>query len=367
MEKSRQINTEDQDANMGQQLISKYLPYWPLFILFALLALIAAYVYLRYATPIYQASATLIIKDESRGAGEDKFTQSLNLIESKKNIENEMQVLQSRELMEKVVKALYLYAPITQEGKIKSGDAYTLSPILIEAKSPDSIQSALKINFTYNKSNQTVTLNNTTKYPIGQFVNTPYGILKFIPNRYSTGADHDPNKQLYFSLDDVKFTASDYLGNLKIVPNKQSAIVEIVYKDPIPQRAVDIINNLITIYDQVSITEKNASARNSLAFVNQQLSGLAHELDSIERKVERYKSGRGAVDISTQGSYILKNMSDNEQKLGEVNMKLSMLNQVERSVANKQTGEMLAPSTRRLAHPAAFHHGSHPFRPSGRR
>ena len=345
MEKSRQINTEDQDANMGQQLISKYLPYWPLFILFALLALIAAYVYLRYATPIYQASATLIIKDESRGAGEDKFTQSLNLIESKKNIENEMQVLQSRELMEKVVKALYLYAPITQEGKIKSGDAYTLSPILIEAKSPDSIKSAIKINFTYNKSNQTVTLNNTTKYPIGQFVNTPYGILKFIPNRYSTGAAHDPNKQLYFSLDDVKFTASDYLGNLKIVPNKQSAIVEIVYKDPIPQRAVDIINNLITIYDQVSITEKNASARNSLAFVNQQLSGLAHELDSIERKVERYKSGRGAVDISTQGSYILKNMSDNEQKLGEVNMKLSMLNQVERSVANKQTGEMLAPST----------------------
>ena len=346
MEKSKHIVTEEHESNMmGQQLISRYLPYWPLFILFALLSLAAAYAYLRYATPIYQATATLIIKDENRGGGADKFTQSLNLIEAKKNIENEMEVLQSRELMEKVVKSLYLYAPVTQEGKIKSGDAYTLSPIIIEAKNPDSIQPAEKINFTYDKNNQTVTLNNTNKYPLNQFVNTPYGTLKFILNKYKTAYENNPQKQLYFSLEEIKLAASGYLGGLKIVPNKQSAIVEIVYKDPIPQRAVDIINQLIKTYDQVSINEKNSSAINSLAFVNEQLSGLAHDLDSIERKVQQFKSGGGAVDIGTQGAYFLKSVSENDQKLGEVNMKLSMLSEVEKSVAGKQSGDMLAPST----------------------
>ena len=151
MEKRVHIASEDKDTNMVQQLISKYLPYWPLFILFALIALALAYAYLRYATPLYQASETVIIKDDTRGGGEDKFAQSLNLIEAKKSIENEIEVLKSRELMERVVKSLYLYAPVTQEGKIKSGDAYTLSPIVIEVKDPTSIQEVEKVNFNYDK------------------------------------------------------------------------------------------------------------------------------------------------------------------------------------------------------------------------
>lgn len=345
MSRKNNIEVEENESNIVQQITSKYLPYWPLFILFALLAFAAAYVYLRYATPIYQASATLIIKDESRGSGDDKFTQSLNLIEAKKNIENEMEVLQSRELMEKVVKSLYLYAPITQEGKLKAGDAYTLSPIKVEVKNPDSIFAVQKINLSYDNASQTVTLNNTDKYPLNEYVNTKYGTLKFLPNKYAVLSANNIKKQLYFSLEDVRLVASGYLGGLKIVPNKQSAIIQIVYKDPIPQRAVDIINNLIGIYDSVSINEKNSTARNSLAFVNEQLYGVKHDLDSIERKVQQFKSGNNATDIGTQGAYYLKNVSENGQKLDEVNMKLSMLNQVESSIANKQSGEMLSPST----------------------
>jgi tyrosine-protein kinase Etk/Wzc len=219
MEKRVHIASEDKDANMGQQLISKYIPYWPLFILFALVSLVLAYVYLRYVTPLYQASATIIIKDDTRGGGEDKFAQSLNLIEAKKSIENEIQVLKSRELMEKVVKALYLYAPITQEGKIKSGDAYTLSPIVIEAKDPTSIQEVEKVKFDYDKNNQTVTLNNADKYPVNQFVNTAYGVLKFTPNKYNFSYAAKAKNQLYFSLEDVRVVASSLLDGLKIVPN----------------------------------------------------------------------------------------------------------------------------------------------------
>ncbi|MBL0181149.1 MAG: hypothetical protein IPP96_02210 [Chitinophagaceae bacterium] len=84
MEKN--IMAEEKETNMGQQLAAKYLPYWPLLILFMLMAFAAAYTYLHFATPIYEASATIIIKDERRGAGgeDSKILESLDLIASKK-------------------------------------------------------------------------------------------------------------------------------------------------------------------------------------------------------------------------------------------------------------------------------------------
>jgi len=346
MEKSKNIMVEEKETNMGQQLMAKYLPYWPLFVLYALLSVAAAYVYLRYATPIYEASATLIIKDERRGGSEDsKLLESLDLIASKKTIENEIEVLKSRALMEKVVKSLLLYAPVSQEGKLKPGDAYLLSPIMVEAQNPDSIQGVEKIDFSYDKNSQVVLLNNKDKYPINQFVSTSYGMLKFMPNKYKYASLNSGKKQFYFSLDEPQNVAAGLIKGLKITPNKQSAIIELSYKDPIPQRAVDLLNQLIILYDRASINEKNTLALNTLSFVNEQLDGMAKDLDSIERKIQQYKSGSGAVDISTQGASFLRNVGENDQKLGDVNVQLSMLNQVEKFVASRQNGEMLAPST----------------------
>lgn len=345
---------EEKETNMGQQLAAKYLPYWPLLILFMLMAFAAAYTYLHFATPIYEASATIIIKDERRGAGgeDSKILESLDLIASKKTIENEIEVLQSRALMEKVVKALRLYASYSKEGKVKAGDAYVLSPIMIEAQYPDSIQGVEKVEFSYDKNSQTVLLNNKDRYPLNQFVNTAYGSLKFLPNKYHYSAINSGDKKFYFSLDEPQNVAAGLTKGLKISPNKASAIVELNYKDPIPQRAVDILNQLIITYDQVSISEKNSLARNTLAFVNEQLRGVTIELDSIEKKIQQYKSGSGAVDIGTQGGYYLKNVGENDQKLGDINMQLSMLNQVEKFVDEKQNGEMLAPSTLGVSDPS---------------
>jgi len=337
---------EKESSGGGLQIVAKFLPYWPLLILYSLLAFAAAYAYLRYATPIYQASATLIIKDQSRGAGEDsKIIESLDLIASKKTIENEIEVLKSRALMEKVVKALFLYAPISQEGKLKSGDAYVLSPIKIEALNPDSIQEFEKIEFSYDKSTQTVLLNNKDKYPINQFVSTPYGTLRFLPNKYKPAISIPAKKQMFFSLMEPQSVASWLIKGVKISPNKQSAIIELSYKDPIPQRAVDLLNQLIILYDKASISEKNTLALNTLSFVNEQLSSMAKDLDSVERKIQQYKSGSGAVDIGAQGASYLKNVGENDQKLGDVNIKLSMLGQVEKFVDDSKSGELLAPST----------------------
>src|SRR6185312_16916820 len=138
MQTRRNRISEEKEEGMMQQFVSKYLPYWPLFLIAIAAAIGFAYLYLRYTTSIYQATATIIIKDEKKGNEESKLVESLDQISSKKIVENEIEVIQSRKLMENVVKELALYAGIYEKGDVRTSLAYTTSPIKVIALYPDS-------------------------------------------------------------------------------------------------------------------------------------------------------------------------------------------------------------------------------------
>jgi capsular exopolysaccharide synthesis family protein len=336
---------EEKEADLGQLLVSKFLPYWPLFILFIVLAMAGAYVKLRYTTPIYEAKATLIIKDEKKGNDDSKMAESLDLFSSKKIVENEIEVIQSRTLMDTVVRALFLYAPVSEQGKVKVSSAYMISPVIIQAQNPDSLLYAEKVKFSYDKVNKVVILNGNEKYRLNEFVKTPYGNIRFVPNKY-----YVPNttqaKQLYFSIFDPKIVAMGLIGNLKAAASsKLSTVVDLSYKDEVPQRAEDVLNELIRAYEQSGILDRNALVRNTLSFVEDRLGLLSKDLNSIEQNVQQYKSGSNAVDIGTQGQLYLQNVSSNDLKLSEVNMQLSVLDQVEKFVVTRDNKQGIVPST----------------------
>jgi tyrosine-protein kinase Etk/Wzc len=338
---------EEKEENLANKLVSKYLPYWPLFLLAIVLGMVAAIVYLRYyTTPIYEATATIIIKDEKKGNEDSKLMESLDLISSKKIVENEIEVIQSRKLMYNVVKSLGLYAPVLEQGKIKVGSAYESSPVTIQAANPDSIKEFQRINLDYNNNTKEVILNKKYKYSLNQFVSTPFGLLKFSPNKNYDGS-FNPERQLYFALIQPKLIANSFLGGLKVAEaSKLSSIVDLSYRDEIPKRAEDILNQLIAAYEQSAINDKDALAQNTLAFVEERLNLVSHDLDSIEKKIQQYKSGKGAVDISTQGQLYLQSVNANDQKLSDVNMQLSVLNQVEKFVSSRDNSSSgIIPST----------------------
>ena len=84
MQLSRNRITEEKETNLMQQFASKYIPYWPLFVVAIIIAIGVAYVYIRYATPIYEATATIIIKDEKKGNEESKLVESLTRFHQKR-------------------------------------------------------------------------------------------------------------------------------------------------------------------------------------------------------------------------------------------------------------------------------------------
>src|SRR5690242_5838037 len=237
MQRSQIRMSEDKEDNFMKQFASKYVPYWPLFILAILIAVGVAYTYIHYATPIYQATATVIIKDEKKGNEESKLVESLDQISSKKIVENEIEIIQSRKLMESVVRSLALYAPIYQKGDVHDILAYTSSPVTVSALYPDSLLISAKIPLRFDSGANQVVLNNQLKYPLDTFVNTPFGKLKFDRNKYYNRSD-DNKKEFYFTLADPKTVTSSYLSSLKVeAASKLSSIVDLTYRDENPVRA----------------------------------------------------------------------------------------------------------------------------------
>src|SRR5690606_16033471 len=129
---------ENQSINLQEQL-ARYLYHWKWFVLGVVLSLSIAYIYLRYATPVYQADALIMLKDDYRGGASNELSvlSELGIGGSKDNVENEMEVLKSRTLSEKTVEKLKFNISYYVEGRIKTTELYKNAPIetvIIELK-----------------------------------------------------------------------------------------------------------------------------------------------------------------------------------------------------------------------------------------
>ncbi|MEO6220647.1 MAG: polysaccharide biosynthesis tyrosine autokinase [Ginsengibacter sp.] len=332
--------------NTISQLVLKYFPYWPLFLIIFVMALSVGFLYLRYATPLYQADASLIIKDSKKGYEDSKVLESLDVLDSKKLIENEIEVIQSRSVMSDVVKSLDLYAAIFQQGKFKSTPAYLSSPVKIKALDADSLSPVENIGLKFDNINNVILLNDDKikSYKINQWVNTPFGVLKFIHNKNYIPSDS--LKPFFFNLSKPKNTANALLSRLTVsASGKLSTIINLTFQDEVPQRAEDILNEILVSYNNSAIREKGDLAKNTLDFVENRLFIVTHELDSIEQQIQKYKSGANATDLSSQSQLFLQNVSDNDQKLGEVNNQLSVLDEVEKFAELNDNNKGIVPST----------------------
>ena len=173
MEKSNHITLEKEN-NGFQQLLTKYIPYWPLFLFLLLGSGVTLYFYLKYTVPIYETTASVLIKDETKGQEDSKMEEMLNVFGTKKIVENELEIFHSNSLIISVVKTLNLYAPMYEEKGwrgLSTTSAYLTSPIIVEVSNPNNIEETRKIYFTYSGADSSVIIDNN-KYLLNQWVTT---------------------------------------------------------------------------------------------------------------------------------------------------------------------------------------------------
>ena len=341
----------DRNEDLLATLMDLFFPFWPLLVVLLFLSLTLAWVYKSYQTPTYGISAALIIKDENKGVDESKMVESMNPFDSKKIVENEIKVIQSPDLMKRVVDTLALYAPVYEEKdffglNIKSVSAYTTSPICIQIKNPEKItvpeDGPSEHYFNYDSSKKDLTVEGKV-YPINKWVQSPFGEIRFIENSNKL---QSAANDLYFELVNPRGVTEGLLKAMVVTsPEKLSTVVSISYEDAVPSRGKDILNGLIKAYNQKGIEDRNKLAANTMEFIEGRIQNVENELNALETEIEEYRSAKGAVDLSEQSRLYLQDAGKNDQNIADINLKLSILDKVENYIRAKNSDGSLVPST----------------------
>src|SRR5215217_2888134 len=215
MDEQLQPVASDVNTPNIKELFFRYIRFLPLFIISVALSLLVAYLYLRYATPVYRATGTLVIQEaESSGEGDAKF-QELFSSGNTKNIQSEIEYLRSRPLMERVVRSLNLNLSYYGVGSIKAQNIYKNTPVILQIlRLNDSAAFTLNLHFQDNNSFQ---VNNDTHfYTLGQEFETQHGLFKLLHN--TNGAI---SKEYKIVWQPTPAVAMAYSGGLIIAPKAQ--------------------------------------------------------------------------------------------------------------------------------------------------
>jgi tyrosine-protein kinase Etk/Wzc len=354
---SKALVDKQASQSIFEQISYKYLPYWPAFLILFLLGGGLSYLYLKVTPKRYESTASILIKDEKKGQEDSKMEEVLNVFNTKKIVENEIEILRSNEVISEVVSNMGLYAPIYSESGWKGAvvrSGYLSSPIRVEHLDPAAIKAAEKIPFTYSNDNKTVTIGSNS-YPMDRWTKTPWGTLRFVKNteQVTSTVNEEDAGNYYFSLVPVYKMADELSTNLVTVStSKQSTVVELKYKDEVPKRGETILTALINAYNMSTIRKKNEIASNTLKFIDERLKHVSAELDSVEGSIERYRNRAGAVDLSEQSRLYLQSIEENDQKRNQIKIQSSVLDEVEKYVEGKNDVGSIVPSTMNIADPS---------------
>ncbi|SFE03272.1 capsular exopolysaccharide family [Chitinophaga sp. CF118] len=346
--KKTDIRKQQEDQTDLFELVkNRYLPYWPLFILAAVIAVAGAFVYLRYTTPMYRISASLLIKDDQKGMG-TSMLESLDLFGSGKQIDNEIEILKSKTLARQVIRNLNMYGEIIEDGKIKDVVLYKTIPVKPVFLQPDMIPDLTNtlVPLSYDVATRRLSVNGKS-YPLSDTVPTPWGKMVFLPGNVTEGTH-----RYFLHVSGEKLLAVQFAGNLKVSQvNKLANVIGLEYSDVIPARGEAILNELMHVYDAAAIDDKNKTATKTMDFVEGRLRIVTSELGQVESQLARFKTNEGIVDLSEQGKLFLESVRENDSKLNEVNMQLSVLDSIENYVQGRKEGESMVPATLGLTDP----------------
>jgi len=339
------------NENLFTSMMDLFFPFWPLLAVILVVSLIMAWGYKKLQTPTYDITATLVIKDENKGVDDSQLVESMSPFNSKKIVENEIEVIQSPDIIRRVVDTLHLYAPVYEEKdvaglKIGSTSAYNSSPIKIKLKNPDQIlikpDDPAEYYFTYDSSTEQVNLDGKT-YPINEWVSLRFGEAMFFKNESRVEQANNP---LYFVVLNPRSVTQGVLNSLEVTPpEKLSTVISLSLEDEVPNRGEDILNGLIMAYNQKGVEDRNKLAANTMEFIEARIDNVEDELGSLETEVEQYRASKGVVDLSEQSRIYLQDAGQNDQRIADIRLKLSVLDKVENYIQSKNTGGSIVPST----------------------
>jgi tyrosine-protein kinase Etk/Wzc len=339
----------DDDFDLREILI-KYVLYWPVFLLFTIITIIGAYAYHMVTKPVYDIKATMLLEDEKNTSDIKASLQEMGITSAPKKIENDVEILQSRRLVDSVVNDLHLWISYQiivnhlKENLYKNTSPVLFSLIKTGSKPYQKITIEIKNGNTFSLKTSNDPETSGTEYNFSSTVSNTLGDWQLKP---TANLKNYIGSTIIVELSDPKSVADDYMSSLDVTlkDKMESSVVDIAVKDQIPQRGQDFVNYLITVYNKNEIEEKNKKTKGALDFIDQRLDSLSIQLNLAEKNIEDYRSSHGLTDVNAQSQVYIQGAQSNDVKLNDINVQLKVINEIDNYINAPNVTDRTVPST----------------------
>ena len=352
---------ESKEENIDiKELLFKYVIHWPWFVGAVVACLIAAWIYLYMSTPVYNISATVLIKDDKKGgsAGMLSGLESLGLdgmISPSQNIDNEIEVLRSKTIVKEVVENLGLYISYTDEDEFPSKNMYKTSPVQVSLtpQEADLLEEPMIVEMTlqpqgsidvnveigddeYQKHFEKLPAVFPTHKGTLAFFQTPDSILPSKKASEEIVGVERTVRNITATINKPLAVAKGYCGNMTIEPtSKTTSVAVISLKNSNVQRGKDFINKLLEMYNINTNNDKNEVAQKTAEFINERISIISKELGSTEKDLESFKRGAGITDLTSDAQIALTGSAEYEKKRVENQTQINLLQDLQKYMQNE--------------------------------
>lgn len=350
---AKQILAEEKPINV-KDLVWGYLRYWPWFLICGIVSMSAAIMYLKLNKPVYRAVASVIIEDEKGKPNSSGFAgfSDFGIMEglSTSSIENELGLMRSRRLMTNAVRALGLNVVYYTKGEVlgissnmfPSKELYKQTPYKLrlvrmdDAKLNQAVraeQNVLEVTLLSDEKMMIEQIDGDYKatHQVGDVVKLNFA--EFIVEKNSDApapaaeAEEEGISGFKVKLLPVQAVSNALRAQLSVaLVSDNSTLIQLAVNNQVPEKARDILDQLVFEYNQEAIEDKNLIARNTAFFIDERLKIINSELDSVESGKEQFKTANKLTDIQTESSIIIQNVSDYNNRQQEIATELEVVN-----------------------------------------
>ena len=308
-------------------------------------------IYLRYATPKYQSTAKLLIKDDDSNSKRGQSLQNmtnLGIISNSAGIDNEMEILTSHSIAEDAIRDLKLYVDYSTKGRIKDIIFYRDQPLNVDIDRAHLEKLNQPVDLTITRNGTTYIVSGTYSVPTdeneseGPFslnrkftslpatIATRAGIITISSNN---GHSLHDGQTLKVEVLSPKMASNKYVGELQVAQtSKTTSIAQLQLTDEVPQRSLDYLKQLAIVYNRQANEDKNIVALRTEKFINSRLQKINAELGKTEGQLQNYKQQNGMVELKLNAGNAVTNQNESELKLADIQTQIELFSTIAQEV-----------------------------------
>ena len=364
----RQQSGDEQSFDI-KQMIFKLINKWYLFIIFTAITLIISFFINRYSSDVYQTTGTVLIK-EGRGGYDATAIMTNMSFGSLQNMNNEMAILRSYSLRERVIKKMNIEVTFQEKGRIITTELYQTSPFEVEfdRSIPQAVNLVYEISFLDNgtfslhgtgewltmydfilgetTANRPEIIDISGEYTQGEWIDNGYNKIRITPNERHN-FETDKNRKLLFWLNSYPSLIKQ-MGKYSVSPiNKSASIAAITINGDNKKKIVDFVNALMNEYVNRGLEKKNSISESTIQFIDNELEGIQESLDLAANDLKDFRTQNDLMNLDAQALQVYNTLMSLEKERAEKTVDVKTYKRLQEYIKNQidDPENLAAPST----------------------